>query len=505
MALFRIYTYRLFCCLMLAAAMLVSCNSEDSVMDVPEGGNCVAFILDSRAVTPGDGSLADGGGMQDVLLFLVDASGKIVGKADEAVTGTDNTRKEILFTDLEIGVYTVYAYANRTSASQYIDNFAAIETLAVGDDFNYFDMTFKSLGTTGTDTPQMVSPMFLTATKELIVRYGSNSAKIEMLRPFVDFSVKVYNNTPYDVVVDQSTISFSKFNANTSYVLSHDGEIPATVTYRSLPAMSEVVTISAVNALSEETASGVVYNTKLYENRSNEAYTFDITLSVVDEVEVPGETVMELANSNTTDEFLIGFTLNDETYYLYDDDGNLEFTTSPSTGNEYLWTFTRTGTAYYVQNVSTGRYITITNNAVDLSTSTDNANITFSSFGGTSSKMSRTIRSGYRNRTYYIRYSSNWLGRVNLSSSTTDSNNTLQFYKMQVTSTTTQTQTIATKNISGEKIMAVDGTTGVVSDMTEMLRNQSVTLSLYIYYEETGEFNYEVQPWEEKSQEVEFN
>lgn len=48
--------------------------------------------------------------------------------------------------------------------------------------------------------------------------------------------------------------------------------------------------------------------------------------------------------------------------------------------------------------------------------------------------------------------------------------------------------------------------TAAVTPMTEQLRNQHIKIVINAYFNETnGTFNFTVLPWEEKSEEVEFN
>lgn len=91
-----------------------------------------------------------------------------------------------------------------------------------------------------------------------------------------------------------NNLSFSNFNASIGYVLSHNGNVPASVNYRNLPAYdtaNPIVVGAGKNA--------TIYETALFENRAP-SYLMNMSLQVSeDEVGVINNSQMKTVNRLT--------------------------------------------------------------------------------------------------------------------------------------------------------------------------------------------------------------
>ena len=89
----------------------------------------------TRTVTPGDGDIYTGGGMEDLTLILVNSQNRIADiQILENLQGEEQKVKEVTFLNLIVGNYTVYAYAN-TKRALLSEVRNSIASLKVGDSF----------------------------------------------------------------------------------------------------------------------------------------------------------------------------------------------------------------------------------------------------------------------------------------------------------------------------------------------------------------------------------
>lgn len=413
--------------------------------------------------------------MEDVTLILVNSMGRISEiQRIASLTGGEQRVKSVRFVNLDVGNYMLYAYANveRALLSEVKQMLAQLNA---GDTFDssQYDALFTTLA--GRDTPVIddTHPLLLTASKMVTVGVENTSTSIDLLRPVVWFEVGLYNHSDYPMQVED--VSFSNFNPSTSYVLPKDGVIPASVSYRALPLYDTYT--GGEDIIVPATTEGCIYQTALFENRAS-AYTMNLTL--------------KMGDSELTDVTYIAS--NSEAYalknrstgrYLVDNgSGTLAVVASPDnalTPEHALWRFSSTGSGY-MTNVATGRrfYRSTTS-------SNSGSNLTFS-------MSNNYLRIYYRSgsRYYYLRDNN---GTPGYSTSTG-----------QTREWTLQQTSQRTASISGSQINVVDMQTAAVTPMTEQLRNQHIKIVINAYFNDTdGEFNFVVLPWQERSEEVEFN
>lgn len=452
----------------------VGCSQLGS--EYPSEKGSLSVVLNAtattRATTPGDGNIYDGGGMEDVTLILVNSMGNISEiQQISSLSGEEQRAKSVTFVNLDVGNYTLYAYAN-VERSLLDEVKSMLSTLRVGDAFdsNLYDALFTSLANRETPIIDDTHPLLLTASKAISVGIENSSTTIDLLRPVVKFEVRLYNHSTYPMQIDD--VSFSNFNPSTGYILPKNGQIPSSVTYRGLPLYDTYTggTDVTVAAMSE----GQIYQTALFENRAP-SYTMSLT------IKGGNDELVTATGISTTGTYALK---NRSTgRYLADNgSGRLVVVSSldAAVSREHaLWKFSGTSSGY-ITNVATGnRYYRGT------SAATSGSNLTFS-----------ISSSGYL-RIYYSsnRYLRDNSGTVSFS----NTSNTTREWSLQQTSQRTAT-------ISNKQINVVDMHTAAVTPMTEQLRNQHIKIVINAYYNETdGVFNFAVTPWKEKNEDVSFN
>lgn len=452
----------------------VGCSQHDLDRELSGGGSLTVELttaVPTRAVTPGDGDIYTGGGMEDLTLVLVNSMGRISEiQRIAALTGEEQKIKSVTFVNLDVGNYMLYAYAN-TERALLAEGKTMLDQLSVGGTFDS-NTLFTTLTSRTTPVIDDSHPLLLTAAKAVSVGVENSSTTIEMLRPVVLFEVRLYNHSDYPMQIDD--VSFSNFNPSTSYILPKDGVIPTSVTYRSLPLYDTYTggTDITVPASTEQ----CIYQTPLFENRAS-SYTMSLTAKV-------GSGGTETVTSiNTSDSFMLK---NRSTgYYLVDNgSGRMAVVSSvdDAISQEHaLWLFSGTGSGY-MTNVATGRRY-----YRSIAAANSGSNLTFA------------FNSGYLRISYYSSYRTYYLRDNNGTAGYSTSSGQTRDWIVQRSAGKTAT-------ISNSQINIVDKQTAAVVPMTEQLRNQHIKIVVNAYFNQTdGQFNFTVVPWVEKNEETEFN
>ena len=444
---------------------------------LPSGQGSLSVVINAtsvtRATTPGDGDIFNGGGMEDLTLVLVNSMGYISEiQQILSLTGEEQRIKSVTFVNLDVGNYMLYAYANteRSLLSEVRDMLA---TLEVGDSFDSsrYDALFTTLTNRETPTLDSTNPLLLTASKALSVGVENSSTTIDMLRPIVWFEVRLFNHSDYPMQVDD--VSFSNFNPSTSYILSKDGAIPSSVTYRGLPLYTtysggEDVVVPAAT-------ESCIYETALFENRAP-SYTMSLTLKV-------GSTQLVTATSISTSSTYALKNRATGSYLVDNGSGRMAMVSSIDealSADHAMWRFSATRSGY-LTNVATGNRFYRSTTAAN---SGSNLTFTFSS---------SYLRIYYSSR-YYLRDNNGSPSFANITTQNRD-------WILQKMESTEQTA-----SINNSQINVIDMATAAVTPMTEQLRNQHIKVVINAYYNDIdGQFNFVVLPWTEKNEEVEFN
>lgn len=443
---------------------------------LPSGQGSLSVVINAtsvtRATTPGDGDIFNGGGMEDLTLVLVNSMGYISEiQQILSLTGEEQRIKRVTFVNLDVGNYMLYAYANteRSLLSEVRDMLA---TLEVGDSFDSsrYDALFTTLTNRETPTLDSTNPLLLTASKALSVGVENSSTTIDMLRPIVWFEVRLFNHSDYPMQVDD--VSFSNFNPSTSYILSKDGAIPSSVTYRGLPLYTTYS--GGENVVVPAATESCIYETALFENRAP-SYTMSLTLKV-------GSTQLVTATSISTSSTYALKNRATGNYLVDDGSGRMAMVSSIDkalSADHAMWRFSATRNGY-LTNVATGNRFYRSTTAA---TSVNNLTFTFSN---------SYLRIYYSTR-YYLHDNNGSPSFAN-----TSQNRDWILQKMESTQ--------QTASINNSQINIIDMATAAVTPMTEQLRNQHIKVVINAYYNEIdGQFNFVVLPWTEKNEEVEFN
>lgn len=512
----------------LALLATVACDTGEKAVSLPgEKGNTLTLRIDTRSLTPGDGNALFGGAMNDLLLLVVDNDGET---ADNRVrrrvylSGDDfnnKTSHTITFTDVVLGSYTVYAFGNvNTSSARVQEIVQYFEDLNVGDSYPmaYSYATFLELyddavpdvrgAESATD-----ADMLINARLDVSVVQGDNYFTVELLRPLVNFVLRLANRSDREMSVDLNKLAFSNFNVNTSYFFSHDGLLPRAAIYRPLPVLQPDVTVQIQAGETRD-----LYDVFIYENVAPE-YHFSMQIDV------------ESYKPDSYTGVLVSCEGTSGRRYLYNADDvpalSGELSDAPA-GDEYKWTLEVTegsgsSGVYRLKNVANGKYLMPVVSDMHLVAPrkvaslpllssvrfTDDAtseaiNIQLPGFAGVSSveenaaaitETTKICRAGTET-TAYLQNDEGVPGVISDAAVATS---------WTVTGTPVTDGITLLSDVSEHKMKVVDSATGATRDMTQMLRNSKVTVLVNVYYNYLqGEFTYELVPWEEISGDIVF-
>lgn len=165
----------------------------------------------------GNGNTADGGGMADLNVFLVDkANDNIVARA-KISNLVNETSQAINFLNLPVGEYSVYAYAN-AEGNDWFRMPAENETSFAP----YKDALLNSLND---GIPRIGNGrMPLTGMQDITVEGGNNSRTVRMLRPVGKITITVLNERSEAISVE--TPAMGNILPATGYVFKHNEILP---------------------------------------------------------------------------------------------------------------------------------------------------------------------------------------------------------------------------------------------------------------------------------------
>lgn len=482
--------------LLFFALLATACDRPHEVVEEQGSGTLVVTIAPAEIIGVeetrgelGDGNVADGGGMQDITLILVDPHNIVVNKKqltynDGAWNGAEISASEgnkqitTAFEGLDIANYDIYAYANVQGRTDIYSSIATlVESVVVGSEFTLADATLPEL--TGTETPEKsdTMPMLLTASKRIPISIGSTSTVVELQRIMAYVELIVVNNSSKKLNI--KSLKFKNINPASAYLTPHDEILASGVgnTYRSLP---DFVGTVDVDALSEKT----VYGTYLLESMGDKSlYAFDINIGI--DATTSSSVTKYVGLTKLTGTFENGaihaLGYGDTEYYLADDgDGNLVALTELNDDNfmRAEWYLYKSG---YIRNVATDNnfYGDTVKDSGDKLSFTYDENGTYY----ISAKFSGVFK--------YLQYRDSMIQYIYNNGSLT----TWQLYTVNTTVETEDDELFEPKQIT-EQISVIDGA-GIAKPMTEIRRNSHISIVLNVYYDEvTGGFKFEVKPWE---------
>ncbi len=385
----------------------------------------------SRAL--GDGNVADGGGMADLTVFLVDANDRIVERQSLSAL-SDPTMQEITFRQLRLGTYTVYAYANTVG-----NDWFAMPTESETSFANYKDAKLKLLN--GTVPPVIANGrMPLTGKKEISVSFGENSETIEMIRPVGKLSVSVINNR--EEAIELTSLSLGNIFPSTGYVFPHETILPQnnlSNPYHALPNLN--MTSTVLPKIKYD-----IYESLIYELQTDDV--IEISLGYKMEKVENAAIITERQNiSNGT--LIIIKLVGEELYLSVNSNHQLIMVPASSFDEKCIWVLQSNGNQKRpIQNNATGKYIDTSSN---ITTDTDKK----LTFGGTDDAASiEELEYNEETSTFYA-----------------NSDNPSRFQFFSITDIST-----SNSNISQEILEKINETE--THPLTAIRRNQDVRLNL---------------------------
>lgn len=228
-------------------------------------GASLSFTVSTKSVTPGDGILADGGAMTDIVVVSVSTADNMVDGMKYVSLATPEVETTCTLTELTFGPHELYLYANTDGFQNIYPDMPTLKAKAQAADKNfsfaaYKEAVFTSL--TAGNLPAIANGQMplTTVVKDINLSIGTTNVSVEFTRPFVKLTVNIYNKSEKTAEVDG--VNFSAFNASTSYVFDH---FPYVSNYT--PTVSYLAMPNGVNRTIAPRSSQTVFEGLLYENR----------------------------------------------------------------------------------------------------------------------------------------------------------------------------------------------------------------------------------------------
>lgn len=239
---------------------LLSCSKST-------GGSSVVTLsfytgaMETRAVTPGDGDVADGGGIYrdgggnpDLIILIADAaSGNIVkrypGDGDLDASSATEAKVTFSFADKAAGNYYVYAFGNAQGLWPMIkegdDDTDDTKILTVSDLTDpakvptrtvLEELRFRKLA--ANVAPELINGrMPLSAKGELVVSAGKNGqVRLELLRCIAKVTAEFINNTGEDLELSDYSNRIVNICPDCGYIIKHPAVSPESASMGDLEA-----------------------------------------------------------------------------------------------------------------------------------------------------------------------------------------------------------------------------------------------------------------------------
>lgn len=507
---------------------LSGCERELSSLERHDGESTISITLNTEFVTKA-GTAKDGDVMNNVYLWIADDSGKIVYKGSfvgTTVSGDkfsfqmedDKKSAKAQFENVERGDYTMYIAANLPAS---LSSLAAKTTT----DAAFIDAVLPGLNTSQRPPYDDASGMPLSMRQTIHIGPGVNKIKTQLVRVCGRIRITVRNMTTDKNIFIQS-FKLTDKNPSTGYLFHKDDHgIPTGTTFGKFDSFGLTGTtatryiapgdkdtyidqylyetgLTGMGTLGFEIIGGI------YDSTLKEAQIEDVVVSTTYS---QGSVIM--SDYNTTTDYLI--VNNGGNYYMYNNSGNpgLKFLqdnalsgliSAGSSGgidiSNFLWKFTSTGNTSGIVNQGDGkRWLTTSGNSnVIFTTTTSAMNVNVSNSG---------IRfyNNYNKNNYYI-YNNN--GNLGLRSENSTTSN--RYWKLiPVTkSTVTEKQLKGAKKNFSKKTNSITyiDQYGLPVTLEHICRNDDVNVVINVFYSpESGVLYFEVEDWEDVSNETTFD
>ncbi len=510
----RLLTYTL-----ISVSLLIGCETLPSESDEYGTGDLSLTITSSDVQTK---SAKDGDVMNNLYLCLVRDGNEVmsINSVDEGddsaenfvVISSDGTTATARFSEITRGDYTLYAVANKPSSvsmdfTSEADFQAIVLSNIVNSQPDYSD----------------TDGMPLSLVKTFSVGPGANSVNAELLRVCGGIRLSVLNQIK-DRNVFIESIGFDDKNPISGYLFHReDHEVPAGRTSFVRYSMGE--SPFAITPSGDE-GSGII-DQYIYESGSMNPFKLVINGAIYPEavttppiVDGAEETKMvynpaaPLTSFNTTDQFLIQ-SLQSPQIYLYAQSNTTvvgkqmteeELSAAlenPAEAENYLWTFSGTGTTS-IRSVGRGTYITTPqSNSTAVSLSNTSTTFTYSN---------QMFYFSYGSWTTYYKYLRNNSGTFS-AYRTTSSNPSGNQYRWQFYKVTEQTIPAGKRLSDYEKRfdwtiseLTYADQYGIPVPLESVCRNEILDIKVNVFYNDVlGKVYYEVTAWDKIENDTTFD
>ena len=252
------------CLSTLVMAFMTSCNSK--LEPIRRTGNAsITFYVNEltrASVSPGDGVVADGGGIYssagnpDVVILITETSNpykviaKYINPSDADVIECTSTQVTIQFTEIPVGEYVVYAVAN-TGGLWPISGFSSWSSLKKASDIDPLEFTALSANV----SPALRNGMLpLSAKGTLVVEEsGQGVVTMQMTRCVGKIVVDLVNQTGADLTMTDFDMILHNVNPDRGYVFPHSPDVPDATTYGNYLLSKSSITILNGQTYSDST------------------------------------------------------------------------------------------------------------------------------------------------------------------------------------------------------------------------------------------------------------
>ena len=295
---------RLSRCVIAAIAVLsltCSCNKEEVIH-----GGIVSFSISTgspitRADSPGDGNVADGGGIfiadgkPDLIILIADSNGTIVKKYDGTINGTDGDLQSLSdtqatiafdFTDQDTGEFSIYAFGNAqglwsmtSDGSNVLSRSDLINTLSSKSDIE--GLQFRPL--VADTAPSLIDNRLpITAKGSFTVSAENNGqVSLELIRCVAKVTAEIVNNTGAELSLTDYQHAINGICSDRAYVLENPSSIPDGTVSGAITATEASLTIPAFIQDPDDPESTIPgrYSQSWYVFPSLGPYTADISFT----------------------------------------------------------------------------------------------------------------------------------------------------------------------------------------------------------------------------------
>jgi len=225
----------------MALICTVSCKKE-AALPVPDGELRILLntgVIQTRATTPGDGVVSDGGGIYldgsnvpDLVILVTNSSGNIVATypgANATLQGSPTTTAmSVSISGLSDGPHTVFAFGNTTGLWP-MDGCANLTDLTTATAVEALQFTALSADTVPT---LQNSRLPSSATGTVTVTNGNGEISLEMIRCVAKVTMEFINKTGAALELDGFQFSLEDLCPDCGYVAYHAlPSVPAGITY----------------------------------------------------------------------------------------------------------------------------------------------------------------------------------------------------------------------------------------------------------------------------------